>query len=113
MYLKVIPSGGDTAIYDVGNDLRYELKEIPVPEDGEWYASHYANVLNINVDARYSLLGGDPAPSTKSEKITDTAVIRYAWWCSADGEERVVVVPFTVDNHMFILNDEGKTIDRV
>ena len=116
MYLQIASNDRANVLYEVGKQLSYGIQKVTVLEDGFW-AKEIALALDIDINFRYSLYlpNGEPTAYIDNyEEEQDYALVRFARWYGKSPEaEIVVVVPCNVNAQMYILNDQGKTIDRV
>jgi hypothetical protein len=120
MYVKVTagahPYGqrGDFLI-EVEPPIHFDHIAAPLGENAQWDADH--NLVSpgdidfqkaIGADINYLHMLEFTADQTQYEANKEVVAFRYVWWASDKGIEAVVTT-----RRIFIVGENGKTIDRV
>lgn len=110
MYLKVVPriATGDTIIRPESTDITFGHWSPPSHPNADW---SFSDVMRS---------GQFAAPHSAPPEYLDTEYIdayqwpdndvrfRFAWWVQASGRPRLIVTA----GDIYLLNDDGKTVDR-
>ena len=103
-----------STVYDTAPDreVAYGVTIVDIPDGGIFYAEHWEEAFEVMHDAQYSLFG-EFASETVVEADHNTVVVCYVIFFDTSYEVNCVVVPSTQRWNVYLMNENGKTIERI